>query len=160
VDVSLTDENLFDYPFLYITGHGPLQLTKREQARLRLYLLRGGFVLAEACCGREAFNNDFRDLIADLMPESRLSPLPADHPVFAAPNPVRTIQVSRPAGTGKLVNAAPRLLQLELDGRPAIIYSPDDIGCSWTAGPGITCGIAEGDAYALTVNILMYGLQN
>src|ERR1044071_2798722 len=37
--VKLTDDQLWDYPFLHVTGHGNIKLSDVEVARLREYLL-------------------------------------------------------------------------------------------------------------------------
>ena len=39
--VTLTSDRLWDYPYLYITGHGNIRLTDAEVARLREYVVRG-----------------------------------------------------------------------------------------------------------------------
>ena len=40
--VRLTDEKLWDFPVLHVTGHGNIRLSDVEVSRLREYLLRGG----------------------------------------------------------------------------------------------------------------------
>jgi hypothetical protein len=47
VALRLTDEQLFDYPWLYATQVGYWDLSTDEIARLREYLLRGGFLMAD-----------------------------------------------------------------------------------------------------------------
>ena len=47
VDVRLTDPDLRDYPYLYVTGHGNFRLSDEEVESLRGYLEAGGFILAE-----------------------------------------------------------------------------------------------------------------
>ena len=42
--LRLTDDRLFDYPWIYATQTGWWGLTDAETARLREYLLRGGFL--------------------------------------------------------------------------------------------------------------------
>src|SRR5687768_1627623 len=42
--VRLTDDRLWDFPFLHVTGHGNIKLSDTEVVRLREYLLRGGFL--------------------------------------------------------------------------------------------------------------------
>ena len=42
--VSITDPELFRYPFLFATGHGVLSFTPEEKERLRTYLTGGGFL--------------------------------------------------------------------------------------------------------------------
>ena len=50
--VGLLDEALFDYPWLYATQAGYWELSDPEIERLREYLLRGGFLMADDFFGR------------------------------------------------------------------------------------------------------------
>lgn len=45
--VSLLDDHLFDYPWIYATQTGYWDLSDAETARLREYLLRGGFLVVD-----------------------------------------------------------------------------------------------------------------
>jgi hypothetical protein len=45
--VSVMDEDLFDYPWLYAVEPGRWQFTDEEAARLREYLDRGGFLMVD-----------------------------------------------------------------------------------------------------------------
>ena len=45
--VSLMDEKLFDYPWVYATQTGYWQLSDQETSRLREFLLRGGFLMTD-----------------------------------------------------------------------------------------------------------------
>ena len=45
--ISLLDDALFDFPWLYAVEVGYWQLDNREAARLREYLLRGGFLMLD-----------------------------------------------------------------------------------------------------------------
>jgi hypothetical protein len=47
VPINLADDRLFDYPWLYATQVGFWDLGDEECARLREYLLRGGFLMAD-----------------------------------------------------------------------------------------------------------------
>jgi hypothetical protein len=49
----LTDDQLFDYPWIYATQTGWWGLTDAETARLREYLLRGGFLVVDDFWGPE-----------------------------------------------------------------------------------------------------------
>src|SRR6202163_2324666 len=53
--LRLTDERLFDYPWIYATQTGWWDLTKAETDRLREYLLRGGFLMVDDFWGPEAW---------------------------------------------------------------------------------------------------------
>src|ERR1700674_4576061 len=45
--LRLTDDRIFDYPWIYATQTGWWGLSDRETARLREYLLRGGFLMTD-----------------------------------------------------------------------------------------------------------------
>ena len=47
VNVDLLDDSVFDYPWLYATQVGYWDLSDEEIARLREYLIRGGFLMAD-----------------------------------------------------------------------------------------------------------------
>ncbi|MFN2369629.1 MAG: DUF4159 domain-containing protein [Candidatus Krumholzibacteriia bacterium] len=79
--VTLDSEDLYRYPFLYLSGHGRIHLDERELGELRRYLEAGGFLYADDNYGLDA---SFRELVARLYPDAELAPLPAGHPVFRA----------------------------------------------------------------------------
>lgn len=79
VRVSVMDENLFSYPFLFLTGHGNIRFTDQELDRLRNYLTHGGFLFANDSYGlKDAF---FRE-IKRLFPEKELVELPFSHGIY------------------------------------------------------------------------------
>lgn len=51
--LRLSDEHLFDYPWIYATQTGYWDLNNEEIARLREYLLRGGFLVTDDFWGAE-----------------------------------------------------------------------------------------------------------
>ncbi|HVY79505.1 MAG TPA: DUF4159 domain-containing protein [Steroidobacteraceae bacterium] len=53
VTLRVTDDSLFDYPWLYATQVGYWELSDEEIARLREYLLRGGFLMADDYWGED-----------------------------------------------------------------------------------------------------------
>ena len=76
---------LLQTPIVYISGHKAFDLKPVEKQMLREYIENGGFIFAEACCGRDEFDASFRKLIDDLFDEEyRLKRLPADHPIWTA----------------------------------------------------------------------------
>ncbi len=81
VVVTLDDERLFDFPFLYATGHGILRLRPEEQRRLRTYLDEGGFLWVDDNYGLDA---SFRQLMAELYPDRPLVAVGSDHPIYSA----------------------------------------------------------------------------
>lgn len=77
--IKLTDENLYSYPYLYMTGHGNVRFTDSEIIRLRTFLQRGGFLHADDNYGMDP---SFRREIKRVFPDKELVPLPHDHPIF------------------------------------------------------------------------------
>jgi hypothetical protein len=77
--VSLSDENLRAYPFLYMVGHGTIRLTPEELAALRAHLEGGGFLYANDNYGMD---KSFRAMVAELFPEHELQELPNSHPIY------------------------------------------------------------------------------
>ena len=77
--VRLTDAVLFDFPFLHLTGHGEIRLASTEVARLREYLLRGGFLHADDNYG---LDESFRREIARVFPDRPLVEIPTSHPIY------------------------------------------------------------------------------
>lgn len=77
--VKLTDPALFDYPYLYLTGHGEIRLSDAEVAALRRYLLSGGFLHADDNYG---LDESFRREIRRVFPDKDLIEIPVDHPIY------------------------------------------------------------------------------
>ena len=77
--VRLTDDRLWDYPFLHLTGHGQIKLTDAESARLREYILRGGFLHADDNYG---LDESFRKLLGRVFPDRPLVEVPLSHPIY------------------------------------------------------------------------------
>jgi hypothetical protein len=79
VHVTLTDEKLFSYPILFLTGHGRIALTDAETTALRSYLMNGGFLYADDDYGMDSF---FRDTMKQVFPERSLVELPFSHGLY------------------------------------------------------------------------------
>ncbi|HET6680971.1 MAG TPA: DUF4159 domain-containing protein, partial [Gemmatimonadaceae bacterium] len=77
--VRLTDEKLWDYPFLHATGHGVMRFSDAEVERLREYLLRGGFLHVDDNYGLDPH---FRREIARVFPDRPLVDVPLSHPIY------------------------------------------------------------------------------
>ncbi|HLJ49209.1 MAG TPA: DUF4159 domain-containing protein [Bryobacteraceae bacterium] len=65
--LRLTDDKLFDYPWIYATQTGWWGLSEAEIARLREYLLRGGFLVVDDFWGPEQWEI-FRETMDRVLP--------------------------------------------------------------------------------------------
>lgn len=165
-----TDEELFEYPVLFMTGHFRFELSDAEVEALRLYLRRGGVLLAEACCGQKEFDEGFRKLAGRLFPDHPLSPLPVDHPIYTGQVGVpldelryRAILADELGVRGmpippKTPEQGP-LERVELDGRTVILYSRYDYSCGLEGdNPFSSRGYVEDDARKLAIDVFLYAI--
>ncbi len=77
--VSPDDSKLFDYPFIFMTGHGTVNFNSKEAENIRTYLDRGGFLYVDDDYG---LNKTFQYEIKKIFPEKDLVELPASHELF------------------------------------------------------------------------------
>ena len=123
--VTLTSDRLWDYPYLYITGHGNIKLTDAEITRLREYLARGGFLHVDDNYG---LDESFRREIARVFPDRPLVDVPLSHPIYSVvfPFPKGIPKVHEHDGT------PPRCYGIFLGDRLAVYYSDEsDLGNGW-----------------------------
>jgi len=77
----LMDPDLFDFPLLYMCDVGWMDLSEEEIARLRDYLLKGGFLWMDDFWGWAEWNNVER-LFAQVLPERAWQDIPPDHEIL------------------------------------------------------------------------------
>jgi hypothetical protein len=71
--------NIFQYPFLHMTGHGNVVFSKEDAENLRTYLLSGGFLHIDDNYGMEPY---LRKELGKVFPNRELEELGKDHPIF------------------------------------------------------------------------------
>jgi hypothetical protein len=160
-EVRLTDPGLFDLPFLYLSGHEGFRLTKVELNALSKYLESGGFLFAEACCGRSDFDQAFRVELQRVLPDSPLAPVSPDDSLFTEPNRVKRMTVT-PLLSGRLGRSViePRLEGVKLHGHYAVVYSPYGMAGCWEMSQNpYALGYNDSEAIRLGQNILMYAVM-
>ena len=77
--VEVGSQELFNYPFLYLTGHGNVVFSSTEAANLRKYLLGGGFLHIDDNYGLDKF---IRKEMKKVFPELSFVELPANHALY------------------------------------------------------------------------------
>jgi hypothetical protein len=149
--MKLESEDVFQYPFVIMTGEGSFELTDKERANLKRYCESGGFLLASAGCSSEEWDKSFRSEIKKTWPDVQLEDLPMTHPVFHTVTDISSVQTKH----GK-----PRPLSgISLDGRLVLIYSPDGLNNTANTAGCCCCGGNEiANAEQINVNILAYAL--
>lgn len=71
--------DIFNYPFVHLTGHGNIIFSDQEAKNLRNYLLAGGFLHADDNYGLDKF---FRREMKKVFPELDFIELPFSHPIY------------------------------------------------------------------------------
>lgn len=77
--VSLNDNAVFNYPILFMTGHGNVYFSEQEVDKLKTYLISGGFLHISDNYGLNKF---IRRELKKVFPQYELQEIPADHPIY------------------------------------------------------------------------------
>lgn len=80
--VDAGSPELFNYPFVHITGHGNILFTDEEAKNLRQYLISGGFLYIDDNYGLDKF---IRPAMKKVFPELSFIELPFEHPIYQQP---------------------------------------------------------------------------
>jgi hypothetical protein len=79
--MTLMDDSLFDYPWIYAVEVGGWVLSEAEAARLRDYLLRGGFLVVDDFHGTREWAG-FLQSMNMVFPDRPIVDIPDNDPVF------------------------------------------------------------------------------
>jgi hypothetical protein len=123
--VTLSDDDLWNVPYIYMTGHGNVHWGDQDLATLRRYLQQGGFLHADDNYGMDA---SVRRELARLFPGLSLVEVPLDHPIYH-------LVYEFPKGIPKIHAHDGKPAQgfgLFLDDRLVVFYSyQTDLGDGW-----------------------------
>ena len=78
----LTDDDLFAFPLIYMCDAGWMALSTAESARLRDYLLKGGFLWLDDFWGLAEWQN-VEVAFRQVFPDRGWTDIPAEHPIFS-----------------------------------------------------------------------------
>jgi len=159
-EMRLTDQRIFNAPLIYITGHEAFELSAQEKAALKRYLENGGFLFAEACCGRKGFDLAFRKLMRSVFPANPLQRMAPTSQVFNHPNAVTTVGVTPTLmqDLGK-AGAQPVLEGIVVDGHCAVVYSRFGMSGGWEMSQSpYARGYNDIGSLKTGQNILMYAV--
>ena len=123
--VTLRDDDLWNLPYLYMTGHGNVRWSEDDLVTLRRYLRQGGFLHADDNYGMDA---SLRREVARLFPGEKLVEVPIDHPIYH-------LVYDFPKGIPKIHEHDKKPAQgfgIFLDRRLVVFYSyQTDLGDGW-----------------------------
>jgi hypothetical protein len=123
--VEVGSLDIFNYPFLHLTGHGNVVFSDREAANLRQYLTGGGFLHIDDNYGMDPY---IRPAMKKVFPELELIELPFEHEIYKQKYNFTNGSPKIHAHDGK----APRGYGLIWKGRLICFYSVEcDLGDGW-----------------------------
>lgn len=124
-EVEPSSAQIFNYPFIHITGHGNIVFSPQEAQNIRKYLIAGGFLHISDNYGLDPF---IRREMKKVFPELDFVELPFNHPIyhqkFQFPNGVPKIHEHD--------NKAPQGFALIWEGKVVCFYDYEsDLGNGW-----------------------------
>ncbi|MBA3648420.1 MAG: DUF4159 domain-containing protein [Chitinophagales bacterium] len=117
--------DLFNYPFVYMTGHGNVVFTNEDAENLRNYLIGGGFIIVNDDYGMDPY---VRPAFKKIFPELDFTEIPFSHPVYHQ-------KYNFPNGLPKIHEhdkKPPQGFGLFYEGRLIVFYDYEcDLGDGW-----------------------------
>lgn len=151
--VDLSSDNLFQYPLIFMTGHGTVNFSDAEARKLRSYLENGGFLYIDDDYGMD---KSIRAELKKVFPEQDLVELPFDHPIYHS-------HFEFPNGLPKIHEhdaKAPLGLALFYGNRLCVFYTVETNPSDGWADPEVHHDPPEKREAALKIgtNIIVYAL--
>lgn len=154
-EVESESVEIFQYPYVYMTGHGNVYFSEKAVENLRNYLISGGFLHIDDNYG---IDNYLRPELKKLFPDKELVELPAQHPIF-------DVQFNFPNGIPKIHEhdgKPPQAFGIFENNRLVLLYTYEtDLGNGWE-NPEIHNNPEEVRQKALQMgaNIIKYAFEN
>ena len=159
--VDLSSNDLFLYPFTYISGHKLVQFDAQEKINFKKYIQNGGFVFADDCNHDidGLFARSFEAQMAVLFGPKALKKIPNDHKLYQS---FFKFEKGPPTTSFELNGWGDDLVHdylkaIEINGRIGVLYSNKDYGCEWDYDFRNKRFLAE-DNTKFGVNVVVYAM--
>lgn len=161
VNVPLGSEQIFEYPFIWLTGHLPVRFTDAERENLVRYVERGGFIVFDDHDHdiEGIFHKTAREEIERAFGADALVELPEDHELYRC---FFEFEDGPPTTSHELNGWGDGLVHEELHavlngGRVGLLYSSKDYSSEWNFHPDTKRFMAV-DPTRFGVNMILYAL--
>lgn len=153
--VDISSEEIFSYPFLFMTGHGNVVFSKDETNRLRIYLENGGFLYID---DDYSLDKAVRREMKKVFPEKDFVELPFSHGIY---NIMYDFSAGPPK-THKHDEYPPQGFGIFIDKRLAVYYTYESNPSDGWADPDVHKDPSDKRAEALKfgTNIVLWVLSN
>lgn len=153
IEAGSTD--IFQYPFVHMTGHGNVYFSEDDAINLRNYLLSGGFLHIDDNYGLKPY---ITEELKKIFPDRELVELPSSHPIFSTAFPF-------PNGLPKIHEhdgKRPQAFGIFVEDRLVLLFTfESDLGDGWES-PEVHNDPEEVRISALKMgaNIVKYAFEN
>src|SRR5262249_48291237 len=158
--VNNGDPALFEYPVVYATEPGFMQLSDKDATAMREYLLKGGFIIFDDFRGPYDWEN-FTESMQRVLPGEHLREIPLTHPIFHSFFDIGTLEFHQAydRGTPGFYGMSERD---DPNGRLQIIANyNNDVSEYWEySDTGFARMDLSNEAYRLAVNYVIYGMTH
>ena len=159
--VELSSNELFLYPFSYLSGHKLVQFDQQEKLNFKNYVDNGGFVFVDDCNHDidGLFAKSFEAQMSSIFGQSALKKIPNNHEIYQS---FFKFEKGPPTTSFELNGWGDDLVHdylkaIEINGRIGVLYSNKDYGCEWDYDFRNKRFYAE-DNTKFGVNIIMYAM--
>jgi hypothetical protein len=144
-----------ELPALLFAGHNKFELNDEIRSKLARYVMDGGTIVGDACCGWADFAESFRREIELIFPGRPMRKLLPDDPIYASYYKLGNLTYKK--GDGSTFTEAACLEGIDFGCRTGVIFSPRDMTCGWDGHehPRGT-RVAIDEARQLGANIVTY----
>jgi hypothetical protein len=162
--ITADSEELFSFPFIFMTGHKLVRFSAKERAQLRRYVEHGGLLFSDDCNHDVAglYAVSFEQEMKGIFPgPATLAKIPSAHPIYSAffrfpDGPPQTAHELNGWGDDIVHDY---LRAVEHQGRIGVLYSNKDYGCEWDFD-WRNKRFQRDDTTRFAVNIVVYALTS
>lgn len=159
--VTLDNDAIFDYPWLYAVEVGQWLLSDSEAALLREYLDRGGFMVVDDFWGNDEWQT-FTASMNRVFPDREIVEIPDSHPIMRAHFDIKE-RTQIPGARGSRLGLNPKWRAVfDDDGRVMVAINFNmDMGDAWEHAddPGYPAEMT-GLAYRFAMNYIVYSMTH
>ncbi|RZK38485.1 MAG: DUF4159 domain-containing protein [Pedobacter sp.] len=159
--VELGSNELFKYPFCYLSGHKLVQFNQKEAANFKAYVENGGFVFVDDCNHDidGLFAKSFEAQMSNLFGAQALKKIANTHPIYSS---FFKFEKGPPTTSFELNGWGDDLIHdylkaIQINNRIGVLYSNKDYGCEWDYDFRNKRFLAE-DNTKFGVNIILYAM--
>jgi hypothetical protein len=159
--VDVSDPELFQYPVVYATEPGFMQLSEKDAQNLHEYLMKGGFIIFDDF--RAPYDwEPFQESMQRVLPGERLVQLDVNHPIFHSFFDIKTLDFVQAYDRG----GPAQFYGIFQDNDPhkplrIIANFNNDVSQYWQwSDTGFVPVDLSNEAYKLGINYVIYGLTH